>query len=88
MDADAFLDKHRALVVQAEDLATAARHEMRDVKPAVPGTNDSRRSAHALSARRKLLEMNKVIGSIEKLSHDQLCVTSSHPRSAGVRLDV
>lgn len=72
MDADAFLEKHRALVIQAEDLATAARREMRAVKPAVAGTIDSRRSAHALSARRKLLEMNKVIGSIEKLSHDEL----------------
>lgn len=73
MDVDDFLAKHRALVVQAEDLSTAARREMRDVKPAMAGSIDSRRSAHALSARRKLLEMNKVIGSIEKLSHDALC---------------
>lgn len=77
MDADSFFEKHRVLVIQAEDLAIAARRAMRDVKPAMPGTVDSRRSAHALAARRKLLEMNKVIGNIEKLAHDSLYAPSS-----------
>eukprot|EP00892_Ulva_mutabilis_P002834 jgi/Ulvmu1/12551/UM090_0038.1 len=72
MDADTFFEKHRLLVVQAEDLATAARRAMKVVKPAMPGAIDSRRSAHALAARRKLLEMNRVIGNIEKLAHDSL----------------
>lgn len=66
------MEKHKRLVLQAEDLATAARREVRGVQPSGPGQVDGRRSVHALAARRKLMEMSKVIASIERLAQQNL----------------
>ena len=74
---DMYLEKHRTLVLQAEELATAARHEAKGMPSVLPGQQvDTRKSAYALTARRKLMEMSKVIASIERLSQQHLCEPS------------
>ena len=71
---DVYLAKHRTLVLQAEELATAARREAKGMPSVLPGQEvDTRKSANALVARRKLMEMSKVIASIERLSQQHLC---------------
>lgn len=71
---DAYLERHRKLVLQAEELATTARREAKGMPSVLPGQAvDTRKSAYALTARRKLMEMSKVIASIERLSQQHLC---------------
>lgn len=72
---DAYLEKHRQLVLQAEELATTARREAKGM-PGDGELSDTRKSPQALTARRKLMEMSKVIASIERLSQQHLYAPS------------
>jgi hypothetical protein len=76
---DAYLERHRHLVLQAEQLATAAVREAKGMPAVLPGQQGhTRKSASALTARRKLMEMSKVIASIERLKQQNLCEPSTY----------
>jgi len=67
-----WLERHEALRAQAEDLANGAR---REAESATTTSAQGRGGMQSLAARRKLMEMSRVIASMEKLSQDNLCAT-------------
>ena len=67
-----WLERHEALKAQAEDLARSAQSEV----DAQKGATSAPQSVQSLTSRRKLMEMSRVISSIDKLANDNLCAAS------------
>lgn len=79
MSSSSWLERHDALKAQAEDLANSAR---REAESAASASGQGRGGMQSLAARRKLMEMSRVIASMEKLSQDNLCASQPCLRSA------
>ena len=71
-----WLERHDALKAQAEELANSAR---REAESAASSSGQHRGGMQSLAARRKLVEMSRVIASMEKLSQDNLCAALGFP---------
>jgi hypothetical protein len=64
-----WLERFDALKAQAEDLASTAQREVVSRKA---GSSESS-SAQNLNARRNVMEMGRIISSMDKLANDNLC---------------
>jgi hypothetical protein len=69
-----WIERHAALKEQAEQLVARARAEV-DAGRAGQ-VSDGRRSAQSLAARRKLMQVSKVLIEMDQLSQDNLCASS------------
>jgi hypothetical protein len=69
-----WLERHTALKEQAEQLIARARAEVDAGKAGQ--LSDGRRSAQSLAARRKLMQVSKVLAEMEQLSQDNLCAST------------
>jgi hypothetical protein len=64
-----WMQRHEALIAQAKDLGSEAMRHLTE-----KGSNSSHDAAGArnLAARRNLMAMSRVIGTMEKLSQDNM----------------
>lgn len=67
-----WLERYEALKSQAQDLAISAHKEVEARALAGEGS-----SAANLQARRKIMEMGRVIASMDKLAADNMCAAWS-----------
>jgi hypothetical protein len=64
-----WIHRHEALVAQAKELGSEAMHNLTDK---VSGPSGNAGGARNLAARRNLMSMSRVIGTMEKLQQDNL----------------
>ena len=76
-------ERYEALKAQAEELASTAQREVDARRATAAGSGETGASQNNLNARRKIMEMGRVITSMDKLAEENSCAPASPSKVTG-----